>query len=37
MQALSKEIESKLSLLPDQPGVYLWKIKRYYNLYRQSS
>ncbi|HQP63508.1 MAG TPA: excinuclease ABC subunit UvrC, partial [Candidatus Cloacimonas sp.] len=27
MQALSKEIESKLSLLPDQPGVYLWKDK----------
>ncbi|MEN6445053.1 MAG: excinuclease ABC subunit UvrC [Candidatus Cloacimonas sp.] len=27
MQTLSKEIETKLSLLPDQPGVYLWKNK----------
>ena len=27
MQTLSKEIESKLSLLPEQPGVYLWKDK----------
>ncbi len=33
MQALSKEIESKLSLLPDQPGVYLWKDKNVTIIY----